>query len=186
VKSRDVVLLLIEAYGGIRGRTLLQKICYFADVKVSLGLGFRPHYYGPYSATVEEALGELKALGFVSEEIIGYGVVQNPGFGEFRRYDYRLTKDGERIVNQVKANYPDIYRRISEIAQWIKDCGNPDYRELSLAAKTCFILKKQDKPVTFAELEREARKFNWDLPTDSINKAVECLNKLRLAKSSGQ
>lgn len=48
MKPRDVVLTVLFAYGGrIRGKTMLQKVCYFADFIANLGLGFKPLIMGP-------------------------------------------------------------------------------------------------------------------------------------------
>jgi uncharacterized protein YwgA len=181
MEPRDVVLILLDAYGGqIRGRTLLQKVCYFADVKAGLALRFRAHYYGPYSSIVEESVEEAKALGFVSEEPIPWGV--SSSFGELRRFDYRLTEDGRIIVAELKKRKPEESSRLSAIVKEIRTFGDPDYRELSLAAKTYFILHKQKKPVTMKELEMEAKRFNWKLSSDSVNKATDFLCRLGLAK----
>lgn len=181
MKPREVILVLLDAYGeGVHGRTLLQKISYFADVIADLDLGFRAHYYGPYSPVVEQAVGELKGLGFVSEQAIGFGVVQNPNFGEMMRFDYQLTPDGKAVVEDIKKRTPEECKVLGDIVRRIKDAGNPGYRELSLAAKTFFILKRQGKPATTAELEKEAPRFSWQLPQESVRKAIEFLSKLDL------
>lgn len=108
MKPRDVVLTVLFAYGSrIRGKTMLQKVCYFADFIANLGLGFKPHYYRPLSPLVEQSVSELKGLGFVEEETLGFGVVQNAFFGEVRRYDYKLTLDGSAVVEEVRRREPE-------------------------------------------------------------------------------
>lgn len=181
MEPRDVVLILLDAYGGqICGRTLLQKLCYFAEVKAGLNLGFRAHYYGPYSAVVEQSVEEAKALGFVSEEPMPWGI--SSSFGELRRFDYGLTGDGKIIVAELKKQKPDEYARLTGIVQQIRAFGDPDYRELSLAAKTYFILHKKEKAVTYKQLEEEAKRFNWELSPESVKKATDFLCQLGLAK----
>lgn len=182
MKPRETVLVLLDAYGeGVRGRTLLQKVLYFASVIANLDLGFRAHYYGPYSPIVEQAVGELKGLGFLSEQSIGFGVVQNPNFGEMMRFDYQLTPDGKAVVEDLEKRLPEECKLLSDVVQRIKSAGNPDYRELSVAAKTYFILKRQGRPTTFAELEKEAATFSWELPQSSVRKALDFLSTLHLA-----
>lgn len=161
---------------------MLQKVCYFADFIANLGLGFKPHYYGSFSPLVEQSVSELKGLGFVEEETLGFGVVQNAFFGEVRRYDYKLTLDGSTVVEEVRRCEPEQARKISEIVDRIRESGNPDYRELSIAAKTLFIAKSQNSPITPAEIERQARSVGWDLPNEAISKAVELLKKLRIVR----
>jgi HD superfamily phosphohydrolase len=64
----DFVHLTCHALGGeIKGRTKLQKTDYFLGVLTDSlpELGYRPHFYGPYSAEVAGAVGKLRARGFV-------------------------------------------------------------------------------------------------------------------------
>src|SRR5262245_15502141 len=133
--AREVVLLVLDAYGGsIAGRTLLQKICYFVGVTHRLDLNYRAHYYGPYSASVEEAVGQLKSLGYVTENSIGFGLFSQ--FGEMRRFDYRLTEDGIDLAEALKRRHPDMYAEIVDAVRRIRKNGQPGYEELSIAAKT--------------------------------------------------
>ncbi|MGH7814352.1 MAG: hypothetical protein ACREQI_10175 [Candidatus Binataceae bacterium] len=181
--TRDVVLIILDAYGGsLAGRTKLQKLSYFAGIMAGLDLGFQAHYYGPYSPIIEQAVGELKSLGFVSEETLGFGMVQNPFFGEVRRFDYQLTADGKTIVADLQRRIPQESERLFEIVSRIKGAGDPDYQGLSLAAKTYFILNRQGKPVTYSDLENEAKNFSWDLPSESVRTAVDFLAKLGLVE----
>ncbi len=187
MRPREVILVLLDTYGGrLRGRTLLQKLCYFASVMAGLDLGFRAHYYGPYSPVIEQGVGELKSLGFVSEAALAFGAAQNADFGEVRRFDYRLTPDGEAVVADLKKRLPEECDSLAEIVLQIKGAGDPNYRELLLAAKTYFILKRQGKPATFAELESEARSFSWQLSQESVRKAVDFLAALGLVETGGK
>ena len=69
----------------------------FLSQLLGLDLGYRPHFYGPYSPVTDESLGEAKALGFVKEEAVGFGQTGDSGF-EYRRYDFSLTEDGKQVV----------------------------------------------------------------------------------------
>ena len=70
----DFVHLSFLAVGDeIHGRTKLQKTVYFLGVlsnKLS-ELGYRPHFYGPYSDAVASSVNRLKSLGFVIENTVG-------------------------------------------------------------------------------------------------------------------
>lgn len=178
MKSRDIVLIVLASYEGrIRGKTTLQKICYFADVIAGLALGFRAHYYGPFSPMIEQGIAELKNLGFVEEETLGFGVYSQ-FLGEMRRYDYKLTADGIAVVQDLKRREPKGFEAISSIARRIRDSGNPDYRELSIAAKTFFIARKKEGPITVMEIEQQAKALGWELSGESINKAIDLLKTL--------
>jgi len=178
MKPRDIVLVVLASYeGGIRGKTTLQKVCYFADVIADLQLGFKAHYYGPFSPMIEQAVAELKNLGFVEEEALGFGVY-NQFVGEMRRYDYKLTADGMAVVQDLKRREPAAFQAISDIAKRIRNTGDPDYRELSIAAKTFFIARKKEGPITPMEIEQQAKALGWELSGESIGRAIDLLKKL--------
>jgi uncharacterized protein YwgA len=180
MNTSQFVLSLIHAFGGrVKGRTLLQKRGYFVSLLTGLGvdLGYQAHYYGPYSAGLDGTLTHMKNLGFVEEGTTGFGVVSG-GF-EMRRYDYSLTEDGERILQPFVKTAE--YAKIAQAVRKIKEAGDPDYIELSIAAKAFFILKKQQTAMTAVQLTKEAAKFNWNIPEHSLGRAVEFLSTVGLA-----
>src|SRR5487761_771666 len=159
MNASQFLLSLIKACGEkVHGRTLLQKQSYFVSLLsgIPIDLGYQAHYYGPYSATVDGTLTQLKNLGFVEEASTGFGMVSG-GF-EMRRYDYRLTKDGKKVVAPF-LNSPD-HKGIEAAVRKIQEAGEPDYMELSIAAKAFYILRNQGKMMSTAELLKEAKKFN--------------------------
>lgn len=177
------LISLIDASGGeIQGRTLLQKRAYFVSVLVGQGvsLGFDAHYYGPYSATVDGTIAEMNNLGLVEEANTGFGVMSG-GF-EMRRYDYRLTLDGKRIIGAISSSQD--YSEIKAAYEKILAAGDPNYLELSIAAKAYFILRKKKVPMTTAELAEEAKSFRWDIKPASLSKAVEFLRNLGLTQEA--
>src|SRR5271170_1950900 len=96
-----VQLGLFKLGGEIKGRTKLQKTIYFLAVTTGHNpedFGYRPHFYGPYSEEVAEAVDRLKALGFVTQSIAGGGGYDNRGF-EVARFDFKLNVEGEQIAN---------------------------------------------------------------------------------------
>jgi hypothetical protein len=159
---------------------LLQKQAYFVSLltDIRVNLGFDAHYYGPYSATVEGTIAEMKNLGFVDEASTGFGVVSG-GF-EMRRYDYRLTPDGKRLLEPVRNSSE--YAKIKRALDQIKAAGNPNYMELSIAAKAFFILRKNNSPMTSNELVEAAGKFNWEISPAYLKKAVLFLHNLNLIR----
>ncbi len=179
----DFVLSLTAGFGGqIRGRTLLQKRAYFvAQLSgVSIDLGYDAHYYGPYSAVVDNSIVRLKSLGFLAEEDIGFGVASG-GF-EIKRYDYRVTEDGKRILKSLETK--EDYKRIERACIAILEAGDPNYFVLSIAAKADFILGKRGKAMTRAEIIREAEKFDWAIQEGSLKSAVDFLEKLGMVHTA--
>jgi uncharacterized protein YwgA len=107
----DFVHLSLLAVGDeIRGRTKLQKTIYFLGVlaKTLPELGYRPHFYGPYSDAVASSVNRLKSLGFVTENSVGAGVVGSSGF-EIARHDFRLTEEGKQIAQEKAKRNPDVW-----------------------------------------------------------------------------
>jgi uncharacterized protein YwgA len=141
MNAMDFLISLIDISGGVQGRTLLQKRAYFVTelVGVDACLNFDAHFYGPYSPVVENTMTHLKNLRFVEESATAYGV-DNAGF-EMKRYDYRLTSDGEKIASRLRNTFE--YNQIKKGLSLLRDAGNPDYMELSIAAKALFILRKR-------------------------------------------
>ena len=181
----DFVLLTLEAFGReIQGKTLLQKRCYFVGLLSGQldEMKFQAHYYGPYSAEIDGALGQLRALGFVSESRSGFGVVGGRGF-EVSRYDYRLTEDGQKIAALRKTHRPADWDAVSQAVQRIKDAGDPEYLELSIAAKTYFLLASKGGPANERELIELAQHFGWQIGEPQMRTAWDFLCKLGVAKT---
>jgi hypothetical protein len=184
MNASDFVLSLISGFGGwIQGRTLLQKRAYFVAqlAGVPVELGYDAHYYGPYSAVVDNCVARLKSLGFVAEENLGFGITNTSGF-EMKRYDYRVTEDGKRILESLR-NRED-YQRVERACIAILEAGDPNYFVLSIAAKADFILGKRGKAMTRSEIVREAQKFDWHIQGDALNSAVTFLEKLGLVHAA--
>ena len=181
--AMDFVLSLIAGFGGqVQGRTLLQKRAYFvAQLSgIAIDLGYDAHFYGPYSAIVDNSIVRLRSLAFLAEENIGFGVASG-GF-EVKRYDYRVTEDGKRILASLEDK--EDYRKIERACISILEAGDPNYFVLSIAAKADFILGKRGKAMTRKEIIREAEKFDWDIQEGALGSAVDFLEKLGLVEAA--
>lgn len=185
--AHDFVILGLLAVGGeIKGKTKLQKTMYLlGELTGHLAeLRYRPHFYGPYSDNVADAVDRMKALHFVDQDIRGGGAVNEYGF-EVCRYDYRLNDDGKAIAGQKKAEYPDLWRELSTAAESLKAAGDSDYMKLSIVAKTYFLLgQKKGEAAPAAQLAQLAPRFGWHVTPDQIKDAAEYLAKLGLVTLS--
>jgi len=176
---RDVVLLAYKAFdGNVRGKTMLQKRVYFLSVFLKADLGYEAHYYGPYSEEVATANAEMKSLGFLSESVTGWGVDQR-GF-EMARYDYSLSEVGVKIAEKKAASHPELWQKIFGAAQIIKDAGNLDYMELSIAAKAYYVLAKLNRKATLVDISAMLPKFGWTVSEQELRKATSFLAKTNL------
>ncbi|SHF57461.1 hypothetical protein SAMN02745218_02617 [Desulfofundulus australicus DSM 11792] len=173
-------LLMLEAAGGkMAGKTLIQKRAYFLNEFLKLGLRFKPHYYGPYSPDLDDAIGRAKVLGFVQESAVDFGPNISTGF-EVRRFDYILTPDGKVVVAALKKQYRSEWEQLAETLSKIYKADKNDYVALSLAAKAFYVLSTLNTPLSVPDIVREARRIGWRVSERDVERAAELLMKLGL------
>jgi uncharacterized protein YwgA len=182
--SYDFLHLTFLAAGGeIRGRTKVQKTAYFLGVLSNFlpELGFRPHFYGPYSDAISEALIKLKARDFLTESVHSAGAVGSRGF-EIARHDFHLTEEGRKIAEQKAKANPAVWKKLQDVTARFKKAGDIDYMRMSVAAKTYFMLQKSGKPASIAQLSESAKELGWDATAEDIKESISFLEKLGLVK----
>jgi hypothetical protein len=187
MSTYDFVHLAILAVGGeVNGKTKLQKTVYFLGILTGhIGeLGYGPHFYGPYSPDVEEALDRLSGLGFLdqTERNLGYS---ESGF-EVVRYDMRLSRDGKTIGQQKAKNRPVLWRKLQRAVEVLTKAGDLDYMRLSIAAKAFFMLGEKKGKATTKELEELAPRFGWSVTSKQMREAFEYLRSLELVALSAE
>jgi uncharacterized protein YwgA len=178
-----LILVLIDAAGGhLRGKTLLQKRAFFLCQGFECDEDYHAHYYGPYSARIDNTLGQLKAVGFVEERSQGFGLLDRVGF-EWRRYEFALTQDGRQVLSAYEKQAPDLVNRMRKYLQQMEQAGdNGDYVTLSIAAKVFYILRTQQKPMTDSEILSTAKQFGWDISAEQIDRASKFLERMQLVE----
>lgn len=187
MNAYDFVHLSLLALGGrIRGKTKLQKMVYLLGIITGNldELGYRPHFYGPYSADVADAVDRLKSLGFVDESVAGSGGFDQSGF-EVARHDFRVNAVGRRIAEAKSHRYTAMWRRLTRAAELLRKAGEQDYEKLSIAAKAFFMLGEKQGKATSAELAELAPKFGWSVKPEQIQDAAQYLQRLGLVELSG-
>ncbi len=179
MQPRDFLLLAHGAFEGrITGRTALQKIVYFSSVIMKKDLGFKPHYYGPYSPEVAEANSELKELNYILETSTVYGF-NRQGF-EMTKYDYALSEDGLKLLERKKKQYGSEWEKISMIADRIQSAGNMHYMELAMAAKAFIILEREGGKTNKETIKAKAKQLGWSIDDRSLDNALTFLEKIEL------
>lgn len=184
-----VHLAMLALDDEIRGSTRLQKTMYFLGLLTgSLDqLGYRPHYYGPYSDAVADAVNNLISLGFVARNSQGFGTVNAQGF-ERMRHDFQLTDEGREIARKKADENPDVWRAIQNAVSKFNDAssrsGNPDYMKLSVAAKTFHLLKERDAPASAAELSQAAKELGWNPTPEEIEASKRFLHEVGLVTAA--
>lgn len=184
MKTVDFVHLALLALGGeIHGKTSLQKKVYFVGLLTDKldELGYRPHFYGPYSEDVALAVEDLKTVGFLEQSVVGPFAVDTAGF-ELKRYDYRLNEVGTRVAQARARLNPELWGQLKRATEILKTAGDLDYMKLSIAAKTYFMLGQQKKPASMEELARLAQRFGWRVSPEEVQEAARYLQKLDLVE----
>ncbi len=75
-----------------------------------------------------------------------------------------------------------MYERIHYYLKMFYEAGDLDYVQLSIAAKSCYVLKNGDKPMQREDIIETAKKLSWDITPESVEKAIDFLNKMGLVK----
>src|SRR5438477_8658832 len=117
-------LSLLALGGGIQGRTKLQKTIYFLGILTGdmPDLGYRAHFYGPYSDEVAAAVNRLKSLGFLQQTSQSTGAWDEGGF-EIARQDFQLTDEGRGVAQQKAKNSPHAWKKIQKAVQHLESAG---------------------------------------------------------------
>jgi len=182
VLARDVLVLSYKAFDDMKGKTLLQKRVYFLSVMLGIDLGYEAHYYGPYSEQVATLNMEMKSLGYVSESASAWGYDQR-GF-EMARYDFKLTEVGERTAARKIAAEPDLWQRIRDAVSVVKQAGDLDYMELSIAAKAFYVLSELKGTAAIEDIAAMIPKFGWTVTPEQLEKATDFLSRAHLVRKT--
>ncbi len=176
----DLILLVIgsEREKILQGRTLLQKKLCFLSVLKGEDLGFRPHYYGPYSRQVAANLDTLVRCGFLKEMTETFPTGGHI-FGEIRRHTYSLTSDGKDVMDEIKKeNEYESWRR--ELERINSQPLTSDFNKLSIAAKIYYIVNAKGS-TTPEQIRQTAKEYGWNITDPDIDDVLSFLERLSLA-----
>ena len=183
---QDLILLVVgsEEEKSLRGRTTVQKKLYFLSVLEKTDLGFRPHYYGPYSSWVAENLDILVSTGFLKEVTETFGPASSTPpndqniFGEIRRHTYSWTSDSEAVIGEIEKEegYTDWEAAIRQLNAHSLAL---DFNTLSIAAKVHYIVKRQGK-ATREQIQEVAKEYKWNINDSDIKGVLSFLEALSL------
>jgi uncharacterized protein len=186
MQTRDLLLLAYEAlHGEIRGKTNVQKKMYFLGVMLGMDLGYDPHYYGPYSPEVADANANLKSMGYLTESTASAGTYNSRGF-EIARHDFNLTDEGSIAAAEKKRLMPQEWQEVQNAVTRLEAAGDPGYMELSIAAKSYYVLTQKGGRATFDDIRATASKLGWSVSEDDIQRAVGFLERLSLVRRTAR
>lgn len=180
MKTRHLILTLLKELGGrINSKTELQKEIYFLSILIKKELSYRAHLYGPYSNDVENGLDELLGAGFINESCNIYAVKEENGTA-FKKYVYCITNSGDNMAKTLIKGNPEEYEKIKIFAEKLNTIKQLNYNNLSLAAKTYYILTNEGgrERMSIEKFRDKANKLKWEISRDDLDTAVDILKKL--------
>lgn len=176
----EFIALMLLAAGEVKGKTKLQKQAYFLGLLTNHldSLGYRAHFYGPYSDDVAAAVAQLKTVGAVDQNVSEWGS-DRAGF-ELKRYDFRLNEPGRKYAESIAARNTNLWVKIQNAVKVYQAAGDLEYVALSIAAKTFFLLGQSNNKSKPSDVARLAFRFGWEVSTAQIDDAMKYLVKLGL------
>lgn len=176
-----LVLTIVEKAGQVPGRTSLQKLSYFANEILVAGIGFRPHYYGPYSPEIAGVADVLVAANLLKEDLVNGLYFRSGRNREWTRHTYSLTEDGKKYLSWLSARGGFPEDEVRDLVEKLKAETNLDPENLSKLAKVRFISdqlgNRSPNPV---EVSRTAKGLGWALPPAVARKSLITLDRLGL------
>lgn len=178
MKDTEFLLMLFSAFEGkIDSKTKIQKMCYFLSIFMEMDLGFKPHYYGPYSPRIETALNDLVGMGFLTEDREYYGF--SGGFEAYKS-KFALTSNGDIFSKQIDDINKRYKKNFETFSGALKKIPSINYFTISIAAKIYFIVKEENNFLTTEEIIKKAKHFKWEIKPKDITDAIEILKTLKL------
>ena len=180
----DEIVILTLKYlsnekGEVEGRTLLQKMIYFLNEKLDLGIPFVPYYYGPYSEKITNALEDLKNVGMIEEKIETYSQkMSRTVFFEPRLYKYIFNDFGLEFAELTEKKHKQKADEIKKTIDEIKSAFHNDVKLLSVAGKMLTILRLKNKPMRPQNILKEAKALNWNISKKEAKEAINSLKEI--------
>lgn len=178
--TRDTILLITHAAGDrVGGRTIMQKLAYFTGLGLNTALGHRPHYFGPYSSKIEDAVTNAVIAGELHETVERLG--DWGGGPDVLKYTYDLTPAGKSRVDRLIEHNSSEWDRIRDAVQAIQAVlPGLDQKTLSAAAKTYLIISESNEGVEEADIPALAKRLGWELDANQVRDTVTLLERLDL------
>jgi uncharacterized protein YwgA len=178
--TRDTLLLITHAAGDeVEGRTVMQKLAYFCGLELGAGLGYYPHYFGPFSSKVEDALSNAVIAGELDEDVDR--LPDWRGGADVLKFTYRLDDAGQGRVERLIADHPKEWEAINRSVSSIREVlPKLDQKTLSSAAKTYLIISESEEGVDQEDIPKLARRLGWSLSPAQVARTVALLDQLGL------
>jgi hypothetical protein len=185
LKDRELLLLVASAAGGILdGRTVAQKLLYFAGRRLEQPTGHTAYFFGPYSDDCNAALQRSVLADELSERI-----ERIPDWGggpDAMKHTYTLTDRGKEEAERIAAAKPEEAEEVLATVGAIVGAV-PGLRQstLSAAAKIDLIVSEEHRVMPPDEIRELASALGWRLSQNEVDEALNVLTQLDLVEVRG-
>lgn len=170
MKQRDFVLTIISLCTGKPGfgRTSLQKVTYLSSLATGQHLDFRPHFYGPFSQTVEQEVEALVLSELVEEKS---KVISPLPRRAGAKYEYSLTSLGEDRIQGIQKEFEEEVSQLASFIGTVDDvAGSLEQGILAPASKVIFIEKQEGRKLSEEEIVGIAKNLGWTIESDQLQR----------------
>ncbi|MFZ0891007.1 MAG: hypothetical protein WB778_09135 [Thermoplasmata archaeon] len=187
MEPSDVVLYVASKVKLVPGRTSLQKLTYFANVKLRANVAFRPHYYGPYSSQIAEVTDNLLSDAFL-DEVRESGSLSSPWvtpggtvMTDWERRSYSITDAGKHYLQRLPLKRLRELRKLDPVLAKLQKDTNLDPKPISNLAKVHFLC--QETPSIRSNIDSislAAKGYGWKLTDSDVEGALKTLDSLHI------
>jgi hypothetical protein len=174
--ERSYVLAVLGAADEVPGRTMLQKLVYLLSAVRKDAMPYRAHFYGPYSAAVQEEATRLVALG-LADEVVVIHEGWDPHDSEVREHRYHLTEQGKTALGEIPA---DLRRSAEQLVGEVRRLEAWKQGPLAIATKLHH-LRVIEPNANLENAPELARRFGWRIPATDAALGARLLSELGIA-----
>ena len=177
--SHAVVTYLVKKYGesgqGPLGRTILQKICYFAKAKgVNLPFSFQIYHYGPFSQEVFS----------VADSLLIDNVIKDASSDPKSRSEYKVGPNAEPLLKKFSPQLRKIKTKLDSVVETFREL-NPT--EMELVSTVHYVATSTsewfNKPVSKEEVVNTVMEFKGSkFPKETVARVYDVLSRAGLLK----
>ncbi len=133
-----LLLLLLDHFKEIKGRTRIQKMLYLTNqIGWNIINDYHFYQYGPYSEWVKRELDTLVERGLIKED------KQEDKFDEKTIYEYKITQDGSKYLQTISLQPSDLVTKTKRFLDELKSYRTDDLEIMT----SLYFLKKSDPEI---------------------------------------
>jgi len=187
MEATDLVLYVTSRVETVPGRTALQKLCYFVNVKSGAGVPFKAHYYGPYSPDIARATDSLLVFDLI-EERKESGSLSSPWVNrqgavitDWERRSYSLSVEGKAYWEKAPKEGKESLATADDLIEKLRKATRLDAKKLATLAKVHFLIDQNNLAADdIAGIISTAKDEGWRITEGGVRVALKSLALLQL------